>query len=291
MTTPTREELERWAKRLESCKDIFGNTGPGWDARYELFHAAAYLREQAAKPAEPSELPDEAICHWCEAPLTRHADGYYVGCSHCPSEPAKAAEPVSEGSAYLRAFAHSPLMKARSAFGDAEPAVRRLLEISDELDRLTAELQEVHAELSMATVAASDGRNWKNLLKLLVDERNKLTAERDKLKLFLRHNAEDWAADRERIRNLVSDILPPGVITGDSHHVPDSTELVELALNAVAAERDRLREVLVAIRDSPHCHTRLDEPYVSESTSAYKLGVADGHRYCAEKARAALNPE
>ena len=55
------------------------------------------------------------------------------------------------------------------------------------------------------------------------------------------------------------------------------------ALLDMADERDRLREELEKIRDSPFCD------YRNTGGGQYGIGVTDGHRYCAQMADEALN--
>jgi hypothetical protein len=47
------------------------------------------------------------------------------------------------------------------------------------------------------------------------------------------------------------------------------------------AKIEALKSALLSIRDSPHC--------VYKSADEYAIGVADGHRHCANVARAAID--
>lgn len=83
-------------------------------------------------------------------------------------------------------------------------------------------------------------------------------------------------------------------LTVASCHEPDGPTTEEHKANAayivlacnsyptLLAERDRLREALKEIRDSKFT------AYENTSGDSYGIGVTDGHRFCANIARAAL---
>lgn len=78
--------------------------------------------------------------------------------------------------------------------------------------------------------------------------------------------------------------LAPAV-TGCGEKSIANAEYIVLACNsypALLAERERLREALEEIRDSKFCS------YENTSADSYGTGVTDGHRFCANIARAAL---
>lgn len=59
-------------------------------------------------------------------------------------------------------------------------------------------------------------------------------------------------------------------------------------INAQYVTIARLEAALQSIANSPHC-AYTDGPCVSDHDSGYKMGVADGHRCAANRARAALS--
>lgn len=76
----------------------------------------------------------------------------------------------------------------------------------------------------------------------LTRERDEARAERDKEKQIREQSNRDWAEDDTAIRELVR---PLGIdVDGDSFAVPPVVELVEQAIKALTASRDKLREAL-----------------------------------------------
>ena len=84
--------------------------------------------------------------------------------------------------------------------------------------------------------------------------------------------------------------LARGLENNASQHTADSSASRMFRYYAgivrkLAAEDRTLRDALAFIRDSKHC------AYEANGADRYGTGVTDGHRYCANVARAALDGE